>query len=110
MVLDSEREDRTVIEVRNEHADEIAKRLSEMGGTFRQYGKPNTVFRPSEGSPPVPYYSPRRPTRRLRLLCWLIGARLDYLPDRNAEPERAMYGDEIRRHKQREDDKKDLTK
>ena len=85
MIEDSENPDdpnRVVIDLRNDHADEIRERLEAMGGTFRAYGKPNTVFRPSEGSPPVLYYSPRRPTRRLRLLCWLIGARLDYLPDR----------------------------
>ena len=72
--------------VRLKHAAEIAERLAVAGGRFAHYGKPNTVFIPSRGSPPVPYYSPQRPTRGLRLLCWLIGARVDYLPDRVGFP------------------------
>ncbi len=70
------------IDVRETHREAIEAVLAEAGGTFAEYGKPNTILLPSRGSPPIPYYSPRRPNWRLRLLCWFVGARLDYLPDR----------------------------
>ena len=50
--------------------------------TLKDYPSPNTVFLPCIGSPPLIYYSPKRPTRALRFLCWVVGAYLDYLPDR----------------------------
>ena len=74
------------LDVREAHREEIAERLAAAGGSFPEYGKPNTVLLPSRGSPPIPYYSPRRPNWRLRLLCWFVGARLDWLPDRVGFP------------------------
>jgi hypothetical protein len=76
--------------VREEHREAIAAALRDAGGQFVEYGKPNTILIPTRGSPPIPYYSPRRPTRALRVLCWLIGATLDYLPDREPRAPRTV--------------------
>lgn len=62
---------------------------------FRKYPETNTVFLPCLGSMPIMYYSPKRPTLALRLLCRIIGAQLYYLPDRQPIGTLKVDGDNV---------------